>query len=401
MPQRTRQLIYVSAAVFTVLVLAALFLQRAFFNLTHEDFRNANFFFFWLAGRMILLGQNPYDSAQWIAGHVAFGNTWRPNLIFPYPLPLAVLMAPLGLLSLPAAYFAWQLVSEIAIGVSVWYLLRHWFAKRQERLYLPLMIAFLYFGPVYLSLQIGGLGPISLIVLVLALALVDRSHSLPAGVLLSLTLLKPPLGVPLLTLAVCWFTGRRDWRAIIGLAIGGLALLGLGMLVDPLWVVKFAGAGQVVLDRTLGVQSNVFSFAYLACGRRYGCMLISGTAGMLMILALTGYYLWRQRQVLSTWEAFNLIIPLGFLSALYLWSYDQVPYIIPIVWLAGVLVERTRSYLSSFALVLALVGISLAALAVQAYTRQDLLSVIPTLIVLGACFALLQTRRAPPVATAA
>ncbi len=397
MHQRTRQLIYVSAAILTVLVLAALFLQRAFFNLTHEDFRNANFFFFWLAGRMILLGQNPYDSVQWIAGHDAFGNTWRPNLIFPYPLPLAVLMAPLGLLSLPAAYFSWQLLSEILMGVSVWYLLRHWFGHRQDRLYLPLMIALLYFGPVYLSLQIGGLAPIILMVLVLALILVDRGHAVAGGVLLSLTMLKPPLGMPLLVLAVFWFVVLRDRSAIVGMVIGGLALLGMGMLVDPLWVVKFVSAGQLVLDRTLGVQSNVFSFAYLACGHQYGCMLIWGTAGMTVILALTGYYLWRHRQVFSTWDAFNLIIPIGFLSALYLWSYDQVPYVIPIVWLTGTLVERTRSYLPSFALAFALVAISLVGLAIQAYTRQDLISVIPTLIVTGASIALLETKGAHPV----
>ena len=39
------------------------------------DVPNSNFSFFWLAGRMILDGENPYDEAQYLAGHDANGRT--------------------------------------------------------------------------------------------------------------------------------------------------------------------------------------------------------------------------------------------------------------------------------------------------------------------------------------
>jgi hypothetical protein len=398
MTQHNRRVVIVAVVVLTVLVLAALFIQRAYYNLTHEDFRNTNFFFFWLAGRMVLIGQNPYDSVQWLAGHDAFGNTWRPNQIFPYPLPLAFLMAPLGLLSLPAAYFTWQVVCEVFIAVSVWYLLQHWFGGRQSRLFPPLMIFLMFFGPVYLSLQIGSLAPLTLIILVAALALVERGCSAPAGILLSLTILKPPQGLTLLALAAVWLLARRDWRAIAGIAIGGLALLTAGLLKDPQWIGKFGAASQVVLDRTLGIQSNVFSFAYLACGRSLGCMWILGSAAMLLIVGLTSFYLWKQADTLSPWDAFNLIIPIGFVSTVYLWSYDQLPYIIPILWIAGTLVERTRSYIPTFALIIVLVLVSFTGLVFEAYTHSDLLSVFPTVVVIGLCLWLFGSR--PPQATA-
>ncbi len=394
MNRPNRRVGIVAVAVLTVLVLTTLFVQRAFYNLTHEDFRNTNFFFFWLAGRMILTGQNPYDSAQWLAGHDAFGNTWRPNQIFPYPLPLAFLMTPLGLVSLPVAYFAWQLVSEIFIAVSAGYLLQHWFGGRQSRLFLPLMIFLMYFGPVYLSLQIGGMAPLTLIILVAAVALLARGRSLPAGILLSLTMLKPPQGITLLVLAGLWFLIRRDWKAIAGVGLGGLALVVLGLWRDPHWIGKFVTAGQAVLDRTLGIQSNVFSFAYLACGRDLGCMWIRGSAGLLLVLGLTTFYLWRRRADLSAWDVFNLIIPVGFVSTIYLWSYDQLPYLIPILWIAGTLVEKTRSYLPTFGLVLGLVAVSIVGLVIQAYTRQDLLSIVPTLVVIALCLWLQRSR--PP-----
>ena len=399
MTQHKRSAITIAVTVVTVLVLAALFTQRAYYNLSHEDFRNTNFFFFWLAGRMVLLGQNPYDSVQWLAGHDAFGNTWRPNQIFPYPLPLSFLMAPLGLFSLPAAYFTWQIVCEVFIAVSAWYLLQHWFGGRQSRLFLPLMIFLLFFGPIFLSLQIGSLAPLTLLVLVAGLALLERGLSVPAGMLLSLTMLKPPQGLTILVLAGVWLFARRDWKAIGGVAIGGLALLTAGLFKDPGWIGKFVSAGQVVLDRTLGVQSNVFGFAYLACGRSLGCMWILGTGAMLLLLGLTSLYLWHHARQQSPWDAFNLILPIAFVSTIYLWSYDQLPYLIPILWIAGSLVERSRSYVPTFALVIVLVLVSLIGLVIQAYTRSDLLSIFPTIVIIGLCLWLLGSKPKPAAAS--
>lgn len=400
MTQHNRRVVTIAVAVLTVLALAALLLQRAYYNLSHEDFRNTNFFFFWLAGRMVLIGQNPYDSVQWLAGHQAFGNTWRPNEIFPYPLPLAFLMAPVGLLPLPAAYFAWQIVSEVFIAVSAWYLLKHWFGGRQSRLFLPLMFFLLFFGPIYLSLQIGSLAPLTLLILIAALALLERGLSVPAGILLSLTMLKPPQGITILILAGVWFLARHDWKAIGGVALGGLALLTVGLSKDPGWIGKFATAGQVVLDRTLGVQSNVFSFAYLACGRNLGCMWMLGTAAMLLLLGLTSLYLWRHAGQQSPWDAFCLIIPVAFVSTIYLWSYDQLPYLIPMLWLAGSLVERSRSYIPTFALIIVLVLVSLIGLVIQAYTRSDLLSIFPTVLIIGLCLWLLGSKARSGAASA-
>jgi hypothetical protein len=93
----------------------------------------------------------------------------------------------------------------------------------------------------------------------------------------------------------------------------------------------------------------------------------------------------------------NLIIPLGFVSAIYLWSYDQILYVIPIVWIASRLLDKTRSYLPVFLFLLALDVISFVALAAQAFTQQDLLSITTTLLVFGLCLWLLHEGRPAPV----
>jgi Glycosyltransferase family 87 len=376
----------IAGTLFVLLFLGLLFYFKASQNFQHQDYKNSNFFFFWLSGHMVWTGENPYNQVQWLAGHDASGTTWRPNKIFPYPLPLMFFLAPLGLLTLGQAYFSWQILSQLTIAATVYALLRHWPSRSQRMLLLPMMVFLLFFGPVYLSLQIGSIGPFALLAVMLSVFFLEKERSLPAGMLLSLTILKPPQGLPLLALAGIWFLSRRDWKAILGIFLGLLALLAVGLVRDPSWLIKFRGASGIVLDRTLGVQSNVFGFAYLGCNQSVNCMWVFGTLGTILILGLGGIYLWHNHNRLTPWEAFNIMIPLGFLATIYLWSYDQILYIIPITWIAGKLIEKTRSFLYVFLFLIVLDLESLIALGVQAYTHKDLLSILTTILVLVLSF---------------
>ena len=377
----------------TVILLGALFSLRAMQNFQHQDYHNSNFFFFWLSGRMVLTGENPYDQTQYLAGHDAFGATWRPNQIFPYPLPLSLFMIPLGLLSLSNAYIAWQFASQIIIAITVLVLLSHWKEPAQRRLLVPMMVFLLFFGPVYLTLQIGAIGAFTLLVVLISLLLFEKEKSLLAGAVLSLTILKPPQGLTILLLAGIWFLARKDWKAILGVAFGGLALLVIGMIQDPLWLIKFRNASQAVMDRTQGIHSNVWAYSYLICKGTSPCSTILGGISALTLLGLGGFFLWKYHARLTAWEAFNLIIPIGFVSTIYLWAYDQILYIIPIVWIVGTLVERKKSYIQTFIFLIMLVLVSLAALALHAYTLKDVWSLGTTIIVLSMSVWLLNANK--------
>jgi hypothetical protein len=215
--------------------------------------------------------------------------------------------------------------------------------------------------------------------------------------LLALTMLKPPQGLTILLLAGIWFLARRDWKAIYGVAIGGIALLVIGMIQDPLWLVKFRGASEAVMDRTQGVHSNVWAFAYLACGGASPCWTILGGTASFALLGLGGFFLWQNQAKLSAWEAFNIILPIGFVSTIYLWAYDQLPYIIPIVWIIGTLVQKSRSYLYSFLFLITIVLFSLYALFQQASTDKDLWSLGTTIIVLGFLWAASRMKQKTPI----
>lgn len=346
------------------------------------DVPNSNFSFFWLAGRMILDGENPYDEAQYLAGHDANGMNWRPNKIFPYPLPLALFCIPLGFFSMQTAYVIWQIFTLLLIALTIYLLLQHWQEKSQRDLFLPIFFFLLFLGPAYLSTHAGTISILPVMVLLAAILLLEKEQSLWAGIVLALTMLKPPQGLTILLLAGVWFLARRDWKAILGVAIGGLAILVVGLMQDPQWIQKFLGAGDAVMARTLGVHSNVWAFAYLACDGAAPCSTLLGGALSLSLLGGASLLLWKNQAKWSAWEAMNVIIPIGFVSTIYLWAYDQLPYIIPVTWIVGTLVQKQRSILLAFAFLIVIDLVSIFALAEQALTDKDLWSLGTTLILL-------------------
>lgn len=381
----------------SIALIGGMIFLRARNSYTSFDFQSSNFTFFWLAGRMTLEGENPYDETQYLAGHETYGIKWQPNKIFPYPLPLAILCIPLGFLSLPAAYITWQVVSLVIVAVTILVLLNHWKESTPRRLLVPIFAAMFFFGPLYLTLHTGSIGAFAMLAVLGAILLIERDKSLLAGIALSLTILKPPQGLTILLLAGAWFLARRNWKAIFGAAIGGVSLLIIGMIQDPLWIIKFRGASTAVMDRTLGVHSNVWAFSYLACGGASPCSTLLGGTLALILLGLGGFYLWQNQSKLSAWEAFNVILPTAFVSTIYLWAYDQLLYIIPIVWIIGTLVKRTKSYIYAFIFLIALNVFSFYALVQQASTNKDLWSLGTTVITLGMVLGLLYLNQKKPM----
>lgn len=372
--------------------LAAIFALNSINNSRHEDYRNSNFAKFWVAGRMILTGENPYDPAQWHAAQARLGATWIPDRIFLYPLPQAFLLVPLTLLPPGTSFIAWGIVSQVVVAACCWMLLRGRGAVETRRLFFPLVIFLLFFGPVYLSLQIGSIGAVALAALAGAILLLDAKRSFAAGLALSVLILKPPQGVPILLLAGTWFLLQRDRRALSGTIAGVIALLASGLLYDPGWIGKFVANSEAVSVRTLGGQSNLFSLAGRACNGGIACTMASGGVLFLVAWGVTALLLRRYRER-TAWEAFNLIIPTAFVSAIYLFGYDQIVYVIPITWICAELVQQSRSYVLPFLALVALDVGSMGILYLQATSQMDTWNAATTFVVLGLCIWLLERKR--------
>ncbi|MBI3166292.1 MAG: DUF2029 domain-containing protein [Chloroflexi bacterium] len=381
---------FITLALLGLMIFARIQISRGF------DVTESNFSFFWLAGRMVLDGENPYDETQYLAGHDANGMDWRPNKIFPYPLPLALFCIPLGFFPMKTAYVIWQVVSLLLTALTIYILLKHR-RETHRSLFLPIFFFLLFWGPLYLTAHAGTFSAFSLVILLGAILLFEKNQSLWAGFVLAFTMLKPPQGLTILLLAGVWFLARRDWKAIVGVAVGGVTILVVGWMQDPHWIQKFLGAGDAVMDRTLGVHSNVWAFSYLACGGASPCSTLLGGTLSLILLSGASLLLWRNQTQWSAWEAMNLILPVTFMSTIYLWAYDQLPYVIPIVWIVGTLAQKQRSILLAFGFLILLDLVSVFALAQQALTEKDLWSLGTTILVLVFLFVAQRMKQKPAI----
>jgi hypothetical protein len=378
-------------------LLAAAFIANSIANSRHEDYRESNYAKFWIAGHMILTGQSPYNPAQWEAEHLRLGSARNPDPIFLYPLPQAFLLTPLALVPPASSFVLWGIISQAVIAASCYALLRRSGSVEPKRLAVPLSLILLFFGPVYLSLQIGSIGAIALAACVGCILLLDRKQPFLAGVVLSVLTLKPPQGFPILLLAALWFLLRKDARPILGMLAGALVLLLCGLLYDPHWIATFLATSQVVSGRTIGTQSNIWSFSYLLCRQDGICTAVAGSIGLIAFLALGAWMIWRHRARAEAWTAFSLIIPISFMCAVYLFAYDQMLYVIPITWICSKLIERTRSYLPSFMYLMILDVVSIVLLLVQATTQRDIWNILTTVLVLVPCIWLLEMDRFRPL----
>mgnify|MGYP000067780381 CR=1 FL=1 len=370
-------------------------------NEQRVDYINNGFFKFWLAGRMTWTPAHPYSLEDWDAGHKQFGATWMDEKRFAYPLPLALLVAPLGLLPIETAYILWDFLAQILIAVCLLWLATHWEGLNRRLYVLFLLVAATLNGNIYLGLMTGTLAALFLAFLTLALFFLERKRDLLAGFFLVLVILKPPL-VTILVLLGLWLLFSRRWRVIGGMALGGFSLLVIGLLQDPQWLQKFLGTGDSLLGMRLGHQPTILSYTRLACAGDMSCAITWYALLALCLAALFAFLLLKAHSRLSALQVFSLALPLGVLLPPYIWSYDYTLLVIPIAYTAFEMVRRQKTYIYATLFLLALTALALVGLTLfwmnpdsDALTIQrDMWSIWTGLYVLAAAWWLVL--RAPP-----
>jgi len=322
------------------------------FSYTHSDF-----FTFWLAGKLNWTGQDPYAEIAWRGGHHQFGSPWIPNPIFPYPLPLAIFLTPLGLLSFNQAFAIWIYLAINAVVASGLILLSIWEQHPKiKHFILPIFAGILLFRPFIVSLNNGQLSPFLTLMLVLTVYWWEKKQWGPGSIVLALTVLKPTLGLPIIGLSVIWLARQRNFTALWGIALTFFALFVIAWLRNPAWVMQFLAGGSKKLSSTFGYSPNLWGLGGAICSHEASCTV---TAGLLMSTALvcaTIFIIVRQYSTLAPATILSLIIPTALLITPYIWVYDQLLLVIPLVVSMMKLLESGYPYLLS-ALIFVLMAI--------------------------------------------
>lgn len=129
-------------------------------------------------------------------------------LPFIYPAYVAVLLAPLGRISLIKAFFIWTGINVVISGCLIRRLLQHAHAFPGQRT--AFLVAFLAWVPLQLTLSQGQMGLVCTLALGEAMISLESRKQWKAGCWLALGLVKPQLIVfPLLALLLL-----RSWRTV-------------------------------------------------------------------------------------------------------------------------------------------------------------------------------------------
>ncbi len=327
-----------------LLILAPLLWSIAQVVAQSTNIPNSNFFKMWLASHLVWTGADPYLPADWLNGHLAFNSTWMPEKAYLYPLPLAYLLAPLGLLSPLHAYRLWVFLSLWMAVIATFLFVNTWERAKSKIFALLLIIFFFFFAPLIQTVGKGTLGALLLLATACACELFRRRQSFWSGMVFSLLVLKPQLGVPILALLGLWMLFRRDWRGLVGMAAGGLILFAIGLAADLHWVTRFLGVSQQKFGLSFGTQPTIFSMASLLCSGVQSCTLALGGVLSLALAVWIAFIFFRKAQALSAMQTFAIAAPLAMLVTPYLWSYDHILLIVPLVGLSDQLIVRTKKF---------------------------------------------------------
>ncbi len=325
------------------------------------DYVNNGFLTFWLSGRLLWQGLNPYSTTDWVSSHHIYHATWIPNSIFPYPLPLSLITAPLGLFPIDKAYILWDMVSQVLIALCILWLARRWDGLNRQLYVVFVLVATVLNGNVFLGLKTGTFIALFLFFLTLSLYFMHTRRPLLAGIALTGLALKPPL-LMIVALIGLWFLFRRDWKAIAGLVAGGLGWLVIGFMQDPAWVQKFLRVSESLLDKRLGNQPTILSYTRLVCTGRLDCAFSLYGLIILILVALFAWLVWKRRATLSPLMVFSAAAALGVLLPPYLWSYDYTLLLIPVCYIVFDLIFQYGTYLYPTLFLLLLDALSIVGL---------------------------------------
>jgi hypothetical protein len=189
----------------------------------------------------------------------------------------ALLMAPLGRLPYPQAYWIWIALHLVCFAAFVCI----WLAPRDCVLWGAT------FFPLAASIIVGQDALLLALCLAGVLRLAERRQDLSAGFLLALCTAKPHLFL-LVPLALA---AHRRWRIVLGAVLGSLVLLILGMAAaGPEWPRRWLTILTTVGEQSgpdVATRPSVFQFG-----------MNEATVGIAVALAVAfGVLVWRSREL--------------------------------------------------------------------------------------------------------
>lgn len=293
----------------------------------------------WAGPRALLSGADPYDPLTWSATAHALGTLPPDTPVYIYPPWVAVVLIPLGALSLDLASVAFLIGSVAAAVIGLRALLRSYLPGRP--LMHALAAAMLLLSWVgALSLIIGQWGYLLIAALSAVVVLLRSGQPIPAGLAAVAMIIKPQLFIlaaPALAARALWPIGPRrvapaGVRFVAAALVTTTAIVAVSWLVLPSWWPTWLiRVGGVQLRPDSDTVAGLLATLGGPNGPRFAPVVL------LALIAVALRFHPRSEAWLPVWLTLSLI------AAPYTNSYDQVLLVVPIVVACGVALRRSTT----------------------------------------------------------
>ncbi len=285
-------------------------------------YEGRDFHCFYISGRIVATGGDPYDAAQFVPAIAEVGPTLakaneRCGVRLAYPPWTALALAPFGALSLEAASSAWIALSVLAMVLGIgwtWQLV----GTRRVSWLIVAVLAILT-EPFLLNIAEGQFASFTF-ALTAGAMLGLRRDRVAGGIATAALSIKPQVAIGLAAAALVLAVLQRRWRFLGAAAASGLALLAATELLRPGWTGEFV-KGTVELSGAIENRATIWNLM-----SPYG----SWPAALAVIVLLVGaVVLLVRRRPIDDVGALSLANALSLVIAPYSWSQAFIVLTIP------------------------------------------------------------------------
>jgi len=278
---------------------------------------------YWAAGRLNLAGKNPYDPVLMLELERSVGFAGDRALMMLNPPPALTLVMPLGALPYRQASVLWFVFHT---GVLLWSCALLWnLAGGPGRMRWVAYLCGVVFVPTLFALFLGQISILLLLGLVLFLRFVRDGRMTAAGAATTLLLVKPHVVYLVGAALAAWWLRSRDWRVVLGVALGGIGFI-VPLAFNPAVYAQHFALSQ---DQSLThfTTSTLGALLRLAAGdsSRFGLQFVP----MVLGLAYLATRLRRSRLAEWDWDReMPLLVVVSLATAAYGWVFDQVVLVV-------------------------------------------------------------------------
>jgi len=348
-----------------------------------NGYESRDFHCFWVAGRIVASGGDPYDPQQFVPAISTIPPSPRESLVrcgqrLSYPPWTALALAPFGALPLPAAATLWASLMVAATVVGIYWT---WQFVGTRRIPWPLIAVLVVCTAPGIHTFIEGQFAAFTFALTAGAALsMRRERDTAGGIATALLSVKPQTGAGFGAVVLGLAILRRRTRFVVAAGAAGLVLAGVSQLLRPGWIVEFV-RGATELSSSIADRATIWNLA--------GSWPLAVVMIALLVTAVAVLIRGRgadDADILGLAVSFSLVV------APYAWNHDYLVLAIPwslTIAHAGQLRPLLRRTLTYATIIVAAPLLWAIGATIEAFLRgETFYAVVPILTALLLAFAI-------------